>query len=274
MSQRSLIKSVVFGEGPSLKSVTSQLETLRRVDERFELINRETYRSFLNRSKLAKFAEFKPRGRTAEMGSNMLCRAAVFRLLVEFLTGPFDVIFFDTSTISPSSFKQKAWIWRTGRPEVRQKTSLKPVKIFAAVTVTELLALRIFNHSSSQTIANFLRHALRAHQNGGSLRQVVVYLDNATSHRSPEVLGLAEEFGLIFLFGPIESPSLNFAEACFEFLKRDLRQQTFNSDYQSVWQVIARAKKYGKNQISRAIRKEVPKMLKMLPEVDGQANRS
>lgn len=246
-------------------SLCKQLEHLQDEDPELRIINRETYRNYIISEKIASYGKFTIGTRTGDSVENQSRQAIVFRFLVEFLEGDFDVLFFDTSTVGPDSFRRKAWLGKTGPTVFRMKRSFKTLKIFACSTLNGLLCLRVFNRSSGEIIGNFLEQAIQFKRaTSPKNKRIVIFLDNATAHRSPEVVNLAQKCGIYLLYNAIETPCFNLVEGCFEFLKRDLRLNSFQSDYQTIEKILLRAKNYNKYQAAISARKEAGKILKIL----------
>jgi transposase len=79
---------------------------------------------------------------------------------------------------------------------------------------------------------NFLYRTLTKlrRDKGTRHKRIVIFLDNATTHRGAHLQTLAERMGVTFLFNAEYSPYLNPAEELFNVLKRHISQLPHKPD--------------------------------------------
>jgi transposase len=78
---------------------------------------------------------------------------------------------------------------------------------------------------------NFIYHTLLSIRNNKDLceRKVVIFLDNATIHKTKHLYDTAMKFKVIILFNAAYSPWLNPVEQFFRYLKMNLKSNDVNT---------------------------------------------
>lgn len=140
----------------------------------------------------------------------------------------FEIVFFDESALCPSNFKKLAWRATGDRSLTRTRIKYEKIMLVGAMNRDGVVGVR-FLHSSFVTTAfidfalEILRHVAERER---GRRQIVLFLDNAPTHRSTEFLQFCRQNGVIVLFNLPHSPQLNPIELLWEFVKRPLRSIT------------------------------------------------
>ena len=119
--------------------------------------------------------------------------------------------------------------------ESKVQSNLKYEKItfIGAITQRKVYCLQVLNSNFSGSIFNsFIREILlslkkRNHSN----RQLVLFLDNCSSHRSNDLLSFCSSNGVILLFNLPHHCELNPIEFFWEYIKRPLRNITNYNGY-------------------------------------------
>lgn len=250
------------------KSIKFQLNCLREKNENFKFINRETYRKFIIDKKLVVFKRFDHNRVKSNSIENKKIRIITIRLLFELLQSNYNVIFFDQTVISDFSFKKSAWISSNDKKKFTVKKSFKSVKMLALVDMNEFLSIRFYRNVNSETILKFLENSIFYLIETKGFNNIVIFLDNSPSNRSEMLFDFCRKNNIILFYNAFENPYANIVEQFFEFLKRDIRNSIFKSDYQTIYELLLKTKLFTKKNLDFAFQKEFRNFEKILSEID------
>lgn len=131
----------------------------------------------------------------------------------------------------------KVWTLKGVRPEVPAAGTNKKLCIYGAFNYrTGQTHYLVHPRKNAQQFAEFLSQLLEANPE----RFLVLVLDNATYHRTQEVLDFlaAHETRLLVVWLPKYSPELNLIEGLWGYLKRSALNNYFYGDLASLEQAV------------------------------------
>ena len=140
----------------------------------------------------------------------------------------FELIFVDESSVCPSNFKRKSWSL-TGTACLRpSRIRYEKIMMLAAITRRRLLALQFLHSNFGSKVFLFFLQAIIAERlsDPTDRRQLVVLLDNCSSHRSAEILAFCKQHNVVLLYNLPRTSPLNPIEHLWEYLKRPFRSMT------------------------------------------------
>lgn len=140
----------------------------------------------------------------------------------------FEVIFIDESSVCPSNFKAKQWQVHGVVNHVSSNLKYEKITILGAMSRKQILAIQFLRSGfTSNAFRYFVYELLEKfylHQN--NTRQLVIVLDNCSSHRYHQLKELSRKTDILFLLNLPHRCELNPIEYLWEFAKRPLRGMT------------------------------------------------
>ena len=155
-------------------------------------------------------------------------RFLISLFLLQLIRKKFHIIFYDSSTLCESNFKNHVWKLENGN---NSKSCLNVNKIFGsssillACTMTEVINFWITSKNNKLVTTSFLYETILKYRKRFKNKILIIFLDNATMHYSKEVSLLAEKLGVYLFFNAPYSSKINLVEYVFEKLKRRIRQK-------------------------------------------------
>lgn len=149
-----------------------------------------------------------------------------FKLLKNLDDPTNNVLFFDVSSVSDSSFKKRVW-----------NSPLRPNRHTSsfAYNLTHLLLITdarghfcgqfVKGSMSSGLIQTFISSSLKKFQQEFVNTRFTIVLDNAAMHRTRSMKNFVIQNKVTLLFIPVKNPFLNLAEFVFRFLKSPLKSR-------------------------------------------------
>ena len=131
--------------------------------------------------------------------------------------------YLDESGFDPRDEHTRGWALSSERLSGFKtgKRSLERISVIAAYQESELIAPMTYEGTlNTELFVTYLKKCLFPTLPKGSC----VIMDNATPHKSAQVLKIAEKFGCIVLYLPPYSPDLNPIEHCWSWVKSKLYQ--------------------------------------------------
>jgi transposase len=134
----------------------------------------------------------------------------------------------------------KVWTLRGVRPVVPAAGVNRKLCVYGALNHRSGQAHYLVHpKKNARQFADFLRQLLQAH----AKRRVVLVIDNASYHRTKEVLALLEEHAdhAFVVWLPCYSPELNLIEGLWGYLKRSALNNYFYGEVKSLEKAVHRA---------------------------------
>ena len=140
----------------------------------------------------------------------------------------YHLIWVDESAVAPSNFKRRAWRLRGAPHLTRTRIRYEKLSIIGAIDLGGLVAAQFVRSGlGGKTFTEFIcRVARELSHRRRDRRKIVVFLDNASSHRSPALLDFCDRNNVLLLFNLPQRSPLNMIEYAWEFAKRELRSMT------------------------------------------------
>lgn len=167
------------------------------------------------------------------------------------------VLFFDETSVAQPSYQNKIWTAESADPKIILKSSFKPVKALATMTYEGWQTIQFIEKLSEDLLYAFLEKSILEFQEKNNKKTIVIFLDNAPSHRAKKIMDLTNKYDVVFLFNAVATPCLNIIENLFEVLKRTIRRSTFRDKYTSVSLMLDQLRKVDEKLIHQKILKEV-----------------
>ena len=134
--------------------------------------------------------------------------------------------FFDVSSISEKSFKQRGWSLPSTNCTIEARYGYSSLHLLALISNTgDFFSKFIKGNIINYDILDFLNEVIRKVRNVANFDHFYIILDNCKQHRTEYMLNFAKEQKLVFVFTVPRSPELNPAEYLFRYLKSSLRQK-------------------------------------------------
>lgn len=154
--------------------------------------------------------------------------AAFVALLTHFVVNDdqFEVVFLDESALHPCNFKKFQWRMRGHNIVTPSALKYEKVTMVGAMGLRQVKAVQFLASGFSAAIFNqFVAETLwQISEEVGTGRQIVLVLDNCSSHRSADLLRFCCESDVVVLFGLPHKSQFNAIEYLWEHLKRPFRQ--------------------------------------------------
>lgn len=138
----------------------------------------------------------------------------------------FDLVFLDETSVCPSNFKRKQWQVRGRENVVSSRMKYEKIMLLGAMSRNELIAAQfVLSGFNAKIFCAFVQRTVQAHrQRFGAAKQLVLMLDNCSSHHDKALRAMAERTGIVFLFNMPHYCQLNPIEYLWESIKRPLRR--------------------------------------------------
>ena len=212
-------------------SQREQFETYLQVSPRWAELKPHEFatasRSFGLRYRQLTFARHEFRTIPPQHLANFLAIYANFLLQPE----KYRVVWLDESSVAPSNFKRQGWRQR-GKPLLRRtRIAYERILLLGAMDASGLLALQFFVRGfGGQAFFSFVAQLVeRLSEDVEDRRPVIFFVDNATTHRTAELLRFCERHSVLLFFNLPQKSMFNPIEFCWGFVKRDFRRLTDHS---------------------------------------------
>ena len=148
--------------------------------------------------------------------------------LLQFIRKKFHLIFYDSSSLCQSNFKNSVWTLKTGA----NRKHCMPVplifgsaSILMACTTKKIINFWITTKNNKLVTTSFLFETIHKYRKEFKNKVLVIFLDNAKMHYSEEMKLLAEKLGVYLFFNAAYSSKINLVEYVFEKIKRRIRHR-------------------------------------------------
>jgi hypothetical protein len=140
---------------------------------------------------------------------------------VEILKNGFNLIFIDECSINRIKPFRKAWM---KRDDISQTHPIRErnLSLLAAMDLNGQVLVHYQDEAYNETSYSLFLKKINEVW-GDNTRHSVLFADNASIHKSVDVLGLTDSINLRTLFNAPYSPHLNPIEFAFNEMKRSLR---------------------------------------------------
>lgn len=182
------------------------------------------FKEFGFRQKTIRYVRKVPRPVARHQMANFI-EAYLYFLLHE---EKFELLFMDESSINPSNFKKMQWTLKGRRTILASSIKYEKIMIIGAMNRRQVVGVQFLNSNFGSIIfSNFMPCVTRQMiQHLSSTHQLVIFLDNCSSHKSKEFASFCEVNNIILMFNLPHMSPLNPIEYLWEFVKRDFRKMT------------------------------------------------
>lgn len=234
----------------------------------FGAISLESYRKFLHHSAEARYTKVRKVSRSHDPERIRKARRFVVRTLLELLCCGQKVMYFDTSSVSDLSYRQRAWAVRKNRAILPTGYQLRTFKMLLSTSSEEIHTVQFVQQTSAAKIEAFLATTLQSLQRKWPGEHVHVFLDNSRQHKGEMLASLTARFDVTFFFNVPSSPALNLVENLFEILKRPLRRQFNMRPYSAIDELLTGIKKLRKRDFLLARSRQLTAVRRLVHSVD------
>lgn len=140
----------------------------------------------------------------------------------------FRILFIDESSICPSNFKKKAWRYKKESSNIPSRIKYEKIMMIGAMSQTSIIGFQLLHSNFSKDVfANFIyRLSLKEIQQLKDGQQLVLFLDNCSTHRYQSLMEFCRLNNIVLFFNLPRKSELNPIEFLWEFIKRPFRQMT------------------------------------------------
>ena len=249
-----------------VSSLRDQLEFLRVGERGFGVVCPEQYRRFLKKTQLASYEQVKKLSEKIRVTDNAKNRRVVARMLLEMRLAEANILYFDSTSISDQSFRQKAWTLSAANGTLKTGQQFRSLKVLVVFSEEGIEGLEFIHATDSEKIAIFLSQVIKRLMSAGQRAPFVIFLDNAKPHKSQLLTQLTISLDIILFFNAIQTPELNLIEHFFEYLKRPLRMSFNMCPYNSISAMLKQAKRFKMTQMKCCLKRQFKALARILLE--------
>lgn len=138
----------------------------------------------------------------------------------------FITMFFDTSSIGESNFKNMAWNFIKSDTILKNKFSYNLLHILSCISTKDLVGIQfIKGNLINLDFVYFLKNIKSSLRQKLKRKQIALILDNAASHHTNVFKNFAAHEKIKLIYTPPNCPDLNPIEYLFRYIKSGIRKE-------------------------------------------------